>query len=61
MRDERLRSPERAEHDRVAHVGRRHVERAQLGLEMLWIVDERQKVGERDQLAIVEARTDKLA
>jgi hypothetical protein len=42
------------EEGRVANLGGGHVERAHLALELLGIVDEREQVRERDQLAIVE-------
>src|SRR5207247_9374472 len=45
---------ERTEHRRVPDLGRRHVERAQLGRELLRIVDQRKQIGERDQLTVVE-------
>jgi hypothetical protein len=41
----------------VADFGRRHVQRAHLLLELLRIVDERQQVGERNELAVVETPT----
>ena len=46
---------EAPEHDGMAHVGGGHVERSQLRLEHLGIVDQRQQAGERDELAVVEA------
>ena len=46
---------EAPEHGGMAHLGGGHVERSQLGLEHLGIVDQGQQVGEWDELAIVEA------
>ena len=46
---------EAPEHGGMAHLGGGHVERSQLGLEHLGIVDQGQQVGERDELAVVEA------
>ena len=50
--------PEPAEHGRVAYVARRHVQRAQFLLEVFGIVDQRQQVGERNELAVVQPAAD---
>ena len=54
----RLAAPERAEHCRVAHITGRHIERAQFTLELFRIIDQRQQVGQWNQLAVVENAAD---
>src|SRR5262249_19184279 len=49
---------ERAEEGRVAHLRGGNVERAHFVLELLGVVDEREQVGERDQLTVVEPPAD---
>ena len=59
VRDQRARSRQRAEHGGVAHVGGGNVQRAQLGLELFRVIDQRQQIGQRDQLAVVQTAGDK--
>jgi hypothetical protein len=51
---QRTASAERTEEAGMADFGRRHVQRAHLLFELLWILDERQEIGERDEMAVVE-------
>ncbi len=55
MGDQRARAGKPAENGRVADFAGRDVERAQFSLEFLGMIDERQQVDERNELAIVQA------
>ncbi len=51
---ERTAPSQRTEDGRMPDLGGGDVERLQLGAELLGVVDERQEIGERDELAVVE-------
>ena len=52
---ERTAPSERAEDGRMPDLRGRDVERLQLGAELLGVVDQRQQIGERNELAVVQA------
>jgi hypothetical protein len=49
---------ERTEDRRVPDLARRYVQRAHLRFELLGVIDQRQEIGQRDQLAVVEPAAD---
>ena len=59
MQRNRLAAADRAEHSRVAHVTRGYVKRTQFALEFFGVIHQRQQIGQRNELAIIQNAADK--